>query len=82
MIHPEPKSNKGDLPSPVAGMSMGQWLGKARSAEKHLETLLERDDLTLQQREQIGELLEKVRSVLAVQLERINGAKITFAFKH
>jgi len=72
MIRSEPKNHKGTLPSPIAGMSMSHWLGSARAVEYELERFLLRDDLTLLQREKIGELLLVVRSCLAKQLDRLN----------
>lgn len=72
MIQPEPKSHKGTLPSPVAGMPMSHWLSQARTVEHELERFLLRDDLTHPQRVKIGELLVKVRFSLAQQLDRIN----------
>lgn len=72
MIHPESKNHKGALPSPVAGMSMSHWLSQARTVEHELESMLQRDELTHPQRAKIGELLLKVRSYLARQLDRLN----------
>jgi hypothetical protein len=72
MVHPETKNHKGALPSPVAGMSMSDWLSQARSVENQLENVLQRGELTNPQRAMFGELLLKVRSYLAQQLDRLN----------
>lgn len=72
MVHFESKNVLSLLPSPNPGMTLSHWLGQARSVEEHLETLLQRDDLTHPQRAKASELLMKVQSALAKQLERIN----------
>jgi hypothetical protein len=72
VIPSESKKHFSFLPSPVEGMSMSHWLGRARKIEEHLEALLQRDDLTRPQRAQVSELLLKVRSSLVQQLARIN----------
>jgi hypothetical protein len=56
----------------MVGIAMSQWLGQARLVEQELESTLQRDDLTHPQRAKVGELLSKVRSYLARQLDRIN----------
>ena len=83
MIHKEMKNHKGAQPSPVAGMNMSLWLSQARLTESALETILTRTDLAPSQREKMTQLLLKVRSYLAEQLNRLNappaqGAPQTF----
>jgi hypothetical protein len=72
VIPPETKTHKGALPSPIAGMSMGDWLSHARMVEHDLEIILKRENLTHSQRAKYGELLFKVRSSLVQQLDRLN----------
>ena len=81
MIHPGTKNHKGALPSPVAGMSMSDWLSQARSVEHQLESVLQRGNLTHPQRAMIGELLLKVRSYLSQQLDRLNAPEVQDAPK-
>jgi hypothetical protein len=66
------KAHKGNLPSPVAGMSMGDWLGLARITENQLETLMARTDLDPLQLSKLEGLLAKVRADITTQLSRIN----------
>jgi hypothetical protein len=75
MSHQVSKDHIAKLPSPVAGMNMGHWLGQARLAESQLENILTRTDLDPAQREKMATLLHKVRSRLYEQLEKLNGAQ-------
>jgi hypothetical protein len=72
MVQQESTTFLGSLTSPVAGMSMSHWLGEARRAEQHLVSLLQRDDLSGLQQAKARDLLAKVQSCLAQQLERVN----------
>lgn len=65
------KNHIGDLPSPVAGMNMGKWLGRARMTEDQLLAFLERTDLEPAQKAKMQGLLRRIRSKIADQLDRI-----------
>lgn len=81
MILPESKTHKGALPSPIAGMCLGDWLSHARTVEHELESILQRETLTHPQRAKYSELLCKVRSYLVQQLDRINAPAAKGALK-
>ena len=72
MSHSHGKNHLGDLTSPVAGMSLGHWLGRARMTEDQLVAFLAWPDLEPVQKSKVLTLLSRIRSDIAKQLERIN----------
>ncbi len=51
-----------DLPSPIEGMSLRQWLGYARIRERKLSSFLSMGDLNDNQRKKIEGLLHRLRA--------------------
>jgi hypothetical protein len=71
MSHVYGRNHLGDLASPVEGMNLGHWLGRARMTEDKLVALLAWPDLELAQKAKVEALLSRVRSYIAKQLKRI-----------
>lgn len=72
MSHSHGKNHLGDLPSPVVGMNLGHWLGRARMTEDHLVALVMRPDLEAAQRAKGQALLDRIRKDIADQLARVH----------
>jgi hypothetical protein len=64
------KGHLGELPSPVEGMNLGHWLGRARITEDQLVALLGRSDLSLPQQAKVQGLLRRLRDDISVQLKK------------
>lgn len=71
MTHTHGKNHLGDLSSPVVGMNLGHWLGRARMTEDQLVALLARPDLEPGQKAKVQALLSRIRSDISRQLERM-----------
>jgi hypothetical protein len=65
------KNHLGDLPSPVTGMNLGHWLGRARMTEDQLVALLAWPDLEPTQRSKVQMLLDRIRTNISDQLSRM-----------
>ncbi len=65
------KNHLGDLPSPVMGMNLGHWLGRARMTEDQLVALLAWPDLEPVKKAKVQELLSRIRSNISDQLARL-----------
>jgi hypothetical protein len=72
MSHSHGKNHLGDLPSPVTGMNLGHWLGRARMTEDKLVAFLAWPDLEPAQRAKVEKLLGQIRSNIVEQLARVN----------
>jgi hypothetical protein len=72
MSHSYGKNHLGDLSSPVTGMSLGHWLGRARMMEDRLVALVMRPDLESVQKAKVQHLLDQLRIDISKQLARIN----------
>jgi hypothetical protein len=64
------KGHLGGLPSPVEGMNLGHWLGRARVTEDQLAALLARPDLSALQQEKVQGLLGRLRFDISEQLKK------------
>jgi len=64
------KNHLGDLTSPVTGMTLGHWLGRARMTEDQLVALLAWPDLEPAQRAKVQSLLDRIRGDISRQLSR------------
>lgn len=64
------KNHIGNLPSPVKGMDLGHWLGRARLTEDKLVSLLSWPDLTGSQRIKVEKLLHQLRVDIFEQLKK------------
>lgn len=71
MSHSHGKNHLGDLPSPVMGMNLGHWLGRARMTEDQLVALVMRPDLEPVQKAKSQALLDRIRKDISDQLARI-----------
>lgn len=71
MSHSHGKNHLGDLSSPVAGMNLGHWLGRARMTEDHLVALVMRPGLEADQKAKGQALLDRIRKDIADQLARV-----------
>lgn len=65
------KNHLGDLSSPVSGMTLGHWLGRARMTEDQLVALLAWPDLEPTQKAKVQGLLNRIRTNITEQLSRI-----------
>ena len=65
------KNFLGDLSSPVMGMTLGHWLGRARMTEDQLVALLAWPDLEPTQKAKVQGLLNRIRVDITKQLNRI-----------
>jgi hypothetical protein len=65
------KNHLGDLSSPVTGMTLGHWLGRARMTEDQLVALLAWPDLEPTQKAKVQGLLNRIREDITKQLGRI-----------
>ena len=65
------KNHFGDLPSPVMGMNLGNWLGQARTTEDQLVAFLASPGLDSSQKAKVQALLGRMRSKIYGQLDRI-----------
>lgn len=65
------KNHIGNLPSPVKGMDLGHWLGRARLTEDQLVSLLSWPDLTSPQRTKVEGLLHRLRIDISEQLKKL-----------
>lgn len=65
------KNHLGDLSSPVSGMTLGHWLGRARMTEDQLVALLAWPDLEPTQKAKVQGLLNRIRTNISEQLSRI-----------
>ena len=66
------KNHLGDLSSPVTGMNLGHWLGRARMTEDQLVALLAWPDLEPTQKAKVQELLSRIRTNISDQLDRMH----------
>lgn len=65
------KNHLGDLSSPVMGMTLGHWLGRARMTEDQLVALLSWPDLEPTQKAKVQGLLNRIRGNISAQLSRM-----------
>jgi hypothetical protein len=70
MRSPLGKNHIGNLESPVKGMDLGNWLGRARLLEDKLVNLLAWPDIEPGQQAKVQKLLHNLRTDIAVQLKR------------
>jgi hypothetical protein len=64
------KGHLGGLPSPVEGMNLGHWLGRARVTEDQLLALLARPELSPLQQAKVQGLLNRLRVDISAQLKK------------